>query len=63
MHRMGLRLVFLNFLSLHSFKDIRVRDRKNLRPLKKGIWVLVMAPLFWVVVWSRYLFFIQKRRK
>ena len=38
-----------------------VRDRENQGALKKEIWVLVRAPLFWVVVWSRQLFFIQKK--
>ena len=31
--------------------------------LKKKIQVLVRAPLFWVVVWSCHLFFIQKNNK
>ena len=39
-----------------------VRDRKNLEPLQKEIWVLVRAPLFWVMVWSRDLFFMQKNK-
>ena len=56
-------ITFIKNLSLHSIKDIRVRDRKNLGPLRKEIWVLVRAPLFSVVVWSRHLFFIQKIRK
>ena len=39
-----------------------VRDRKNLGPLQKEIWVFVRAPLFWVVVWSHHLFLYKKNK-
>ena len=39
-----------------------VRERKR-GALKKEIWDLVRAPIFWVVVWSHHLFFLYKKRK
>ena len=66
----GLRLwaILVFYLNLYLFGWGSclgvVRDRTSWRgALKKEIWVIVRAPLFWVVVWSRHLFFIQKNEK
>ena len=42
-----------------SLSGLLLWDTAKLGALKKEIWVLVRAPLFWVVVWNRHLFFIQ----
>jgi len=41
-------------------KRLFVRDRK-IGFSQKEVWVLLRAPLFWMVVWSRHLFFYTKK--
>ena len=40
-----------------------MKDQGKLGALKKEILVLLRSPIFWVVVWSRHLFYMQKKKK